>query len=102
MPISFGSAAAASQSQSLKQLGDLQRGLGLETESLAEKLAPAKVYALSLRGAARQMQKAAEQIGRKEVGSPTQTLQLAARQRFVDMVGGSSRSTANTVRCGNA
>jgi hypothetical protein len=75
-----------SQSQSLKQLGDLQRGLGLETESLAEKLAPAKVYALSLRGAARQMQKAAEQIGRKEVGSPTQTLQLAARQRFVDMV----------------
>lgn len=75
-----------SQNQSLKQLGELQRGLGLETESLAEKLAPAKVYALSLRGAARQMQKAAEQIARKEVDSPTQTLQIAARQRFVDMV----------------
>ena len=75
-----------SQNQSLKQLGDLQRGLGLETESLAEKLAPAKVYALSLRGAARQMQKAAERIARKEVDAPTQTLQIAARQRFVDMV----------------
>jgi hypothetical protein len=75
-----------SQNQSLKQLGDLQRGLGLETESLAEKLAPAKVYALSLRGAARQMQKAAERIARKEVDAPTQALQIAARQRFVDMV----------------
>jgi hypothetical protein len=44
------------------------------------------VYALSLRGAARQMQKAAEQIARKEVGSSTQAQQIAARQRFVDMV----------------
>ena len=75
-----------SQNQSLKQLGELQRGLGLETESLAEKLAPAKVYALSLRGAARQMQKAAERVARKEVDAPTQALQMAARQRLADMV----------------
>ncbi|MCY2964845.1 MAG: hypothetical protein NT069_14610 [Planctomycetota bacterium] len=74
------------QNQSLKQLSEVQRTLRQETESLADRLAPAKVFSLSLRGAARAMQKAAELIAKKEVAKPTQQLQESARRRFEELV----------------
>ncbi|RPI87020.1 MAG: hypothetical protein EHM42_05510 [Planctomycetaceae bacterium] len=74
------------QSLSLRQLAENQRNLQQETTAISEKLAPAKVYSLALRGAARAMQKAAELLGNKEAGEPTQKLQESARQRFVDLV----------------
>lgn len=74
------------QALSLRQLAENQRNLQQETAALADKLSPARVFSLALRGAARSMQKAAERIGGKDVGSTTQRLQDSARQRFVELV----------------
>jgi myosin heavy subunit len=74
------------QLKSLRDLADVQRGLQHETSQLVEHLSAAEVFALALKGAARQMDLAAKLLSDKETGPATQRAEQAALQRFVDLV----------------
>jgi len=74
------------QSQIVQNLSRLEQLLGDETASLAEKVAAAKVFELALRGAAREMARAAELLGQNDVGSPAQTAEQNALRRFAQLL----------------
>ncbi len=73
----------------LGTLGDLarqQRGLGVETSQLGEKLALAEVIHLALDGAAGQMDRAAGLLDERETGAGAQGAQEAARLRLAQLI----------------
>jgi hypothetical protein len=71
---------------SLRDLARVQQNLEGETGRIIEKLSAAQVFALALKGAARHMHSAGEQLSRRETGPPTQKSQEAARKRLADLV----------------
>lgn len=71
---------------SLRGLTEVQRGLQQETVGLMESLTSAEVFALALRGAARQMQRSSARLGQRQTDAETVLLQERAKQRFVDLV----------------
>lgn len=74
------------QLKSLRDLAETQRGVRQETASLAEKLSAAEVFALAVKGAARQMEQAAKRLDERLTDSETQRFEQAALQRFHDLV----------------
>jgi hypothetical protein len=74
------------QRVSLRDLAKIQHHLEEETGRIIEKLSAAEVFALALKGAARQMHLAGEQLARFETGAPTQKTQEAARNRLAALV----------------
>jgi hypothetical protein len=73
----------------LKSLGELerdQRQLQAETDGFVDSLKSAEVFALALRGAARQMEIAAARIAERKTDAETVAAETRARQRFVDLV----------------
>ena len=75
-----------SETRSLRQLAEVQRGLKLETDSLAESMEGTEVFVLALRGAGRMMEKAASRLADRKPDTVTVELETAAKQRFVDLV----------------
>ena len=74
------------QLATLRQLADTQRSLKDDTDRLVETLTAAEVFALALKGAARNMQQAADLLNERNTGEQTQKAENAARQRFVDLI----------------
>lgn len=72
--------------KSLRDLTEVEQGLQQETERLVETLTAAEVFALALRGAARDMNRSVELLAARETGAETQQREERARQRFVDLV----------------
>ncbi|MSR58197.1 MAG: hypothetical protein EXS05_11035 [Planctomycetaceae bacterium] len=73
------------QVKSLIDLTGVQRSLNEDTDRLVEKLSAAEVFAHTLRGAARSMQRAVELLEQRETGAETQLAEESARRRFVDL-----------------
>jgi hypothetical protein len=71
---------------SLRDLAKVQEHLEGETGRIIEKLSAAEVFVLALKGAARHMHSAGEQLARRETGAATQKMQEAARRRLADLV----------------
>jgi len=71
---------------SLRDLSKVQQALEEDTGRLIEKLAAAEVFALALKGAARHMHSAGEQLAQRQTGATTRKIQEAARQRLADLV----------------
>jgi hypothetical protein len=74
------------QLRTLRDLAEVERGLQHETDELVKSLAAAEVFSLALKGAARQMELAANLLGERQTGEPTQRAEAAALKRFVDLV----------------
>jgi hypothetical protein len=74
------------QFASLRDLAQAQRDLAEETGRIAEKISAAEVFALALRGAVVQMQRAAGRLAERDAGAETQRAQLASRRRLIDLV----------------
>ncbi len=74
------------QLKSLLDLAEIQRGVGQDTGALAEKLSAAEVFALAVKGAARQMDQAAKRLDERQTDAETQRFEQAALQRFQDLV----------------
>jgi hypothetical protein len=73
------------QLSSLGTLAREQRTVETEAASLAEKLAAAPVFALALRGALREMDRAARGLDRQDTGSGTQQAEHGALVRLQHM-----------------
>ena len=71
---------------SLRDLSKVQQRLEEDTARLIEKVATSEVFALALKGAARHMHSAGEQLAQRQTGTPTQKIQEAARKRLADLV----------------
>jgi hypothetical protein len=71
---------------SLRDLARTQQALEEDTVRLVDKLANAEVFALGLKGAARHMHSAAEQLAERQTGAPTQKIQQSAQKRLTDLV----------------
>ena len=74
------------QFASLRDLTEAQRDLAEETGRIVEKISAAEVFALALRGAVVQMQRAAGRLAERDAGAETQRAQQASRQRLIDLV----------------
>lgn len=74
-----------SQLKSLSDLTGVQRSLKEDTDRLVEKLTAAEVFAHTLRGAARSMQRAIELLEQRETGLETQLAEASSHRRFVDL-----------------
>ena len=74
------------QQESVKGLAATQQGLQRETEGLMEKLSAAEVYRLALKGAAGEMQEAAQLLAADKTDEPTQTAEKNALRRFEQLV----------------
>ncbi|QDT48852.1 hypothetical protein Pan258_28980 [Symmachiella dynata] len=72
--------------RSLIGLTEVQRGLQSETEKLRETLTAAEVFALALKGAARDMDRAALRLSERQADQTTQRHAMRAKQRFIDLV----------------
>jgi hypothetical protein len=73
------------QLSSLGTLAREQRAVGTESASLAEKLAAAPAFALGLRGALREMDRAARGLERQDTGPATQQAEHGALVRLQQM-----------------
>jgi hypothetical protein len=73
------------QLKSLVGLAEVQRSLRDGTEKLAEQVKAAEVFALALRGAARQMQVAAARLAERRTDAATVDAEKAALKRFLDL-----------------
>lgn len=73
------------QAKTLRELVVVQRELAAKTGELAELVAAAEVFALALRGAARDMTTAADRLERRLTDTRTVLLVTAARNRCVDL-----------------
>jgi hypothetical protein len=73
------------QLKSLVGLADVQRGLQTETDRLAEQVKAAEVFALALRGAARQMHTAASRLAQRKTDAATVAAEKGALKRFLDL-----------------
>jgi hypothetical protein len=69
-----------SQSRTLRQTAEVQRAVGLETASLADRLGGAAAVALALRSAAGRMALAADSLDGNEVGGEPQRHGAAAKE----------------------
>lgn len=74
------------QLKSLSSVAEIERSLAEETERLAEQIQAAEVFALALRGAARQMQVAATRLSERKTDAATVDAEKAALKRFKDLV----------------
>jgi len=74
------------QLKSLKAVAESQLGLRDEAERLAEVLQSAEVFALAVKGAAREMTTAAARLADRKTDETTIRAERAARQRFVDLM----------------
>jgi len=72
--------------RTLRDLTATQEILHAETQKLIETLTAAEVFALALRGAARDMERAATRLGERQTDEQTQRHETRAKQRFVDLV----------------
>lgn len=72
--------------KSLRNLDGLQRNLELETLAAAEQVQAVEVLSLALRGAARSMHLAAENLADKDTGDHTVKWQNQAARRFEDLL----------------
>ncbi len=74
------------QLQSLLRLAETQRNLKRDTDHLVETLKAAEIFALALRGASRQMQRAAERLAENKTDAATISAEVAAKQRFLELI----------------
>lgn len=74
------------QLKSLRNLADGQRTLQAETQRLQEVVKAAEVFALALKGAAREMERAAKRLDEKLTDGETVSRETSAKNRFVDLV----------------
>jgi hypothetical protein len=72
--------------KSLRNLATVQQNLEAETLSAAEQVQAVEILALALRGAARSMHLAAENLGKRDSGEQTVTWQNQAARRFEDLL----------------
>lgn len=72
--------------RSLRDLVEVQNGLGEETDELAETLKAAEVFALALRGAAKQMQRASTRLDARLTDVETQNQEQAAEHRLAEIL----------------
>jgi hypothetical protein len=71
---------------SLQNVSKAQHALADDAGRIIDKLSAAEVFALALKGAARQMERAVELLTRRETGVETLRVEEAARKRIVDLV----------------
>lgn len=71
--------------KSLRNLSEVQQNLQAETTVAAENVSSVEIIALSLRGAARYMQRAIEQLDERNTGEETVALQQLAVRRFKEL-----------------
>ncbi|HLJ10998.1 MAG TPA: hypothetical protein VKU82_07410 [Planctomycetaceae bacterium] len=71
---------------SLRDLSSAERTLAEETKRIIERLSAAEVFALALRGAVAHMERAVEELSRRETGAPTQQAEEAALKRLAELV----------------
>jgi hypothetical protein len=74
------------QSRRLLQLADEQRDLKQEADQMTETLKRVEVFALALRGASRQMTRAADRLAERKSDAETVAAETAAKQRLTDLV----------------
>lgn len=74
------------QALSVRDLGRQERALENETTELATKLAPAPTFSLALKGAARDLSRAASLLDRRETGVETQQAELFAIRRIEQLL----------------
>lgn len=74
------------QLATLQDLSTTERSLQEETETLAEKVTAAEVFAMALRGAARRMQQAASLLEDRQTGEETLAAEQAARLRYTELI----------------
>lgn len=74
------------QLKSLRDLAEVQRHLQSETERLQEVVKAAEVFALALKGAARDMERAAERLDDRQTDGQTIARETSAKNRFEDLV----------------
>ncbi len=72
--------------RSLRDLAEIERGLREETERLIETLTAAEVFALALKGAAREMDRAADLLAKRKTDDATIRHEERAKQRFIDLI----------------
>lgn len=72
--------------RSLRDLAEVEAGLQQETERLSQELEAAEVFALALRGAAKEMQRAAALLSKRQTDAETIAAEQAALARFQDLV----------------
>lgn len=75
-----------SETKSLRNLADVQRGLKDETDHLAESLKAADVFALALRGASQSMQVVAQRLQQRYPDAHTVAVERVVKQRFIDLI----------------
>lgn len=71
---------------SLRDLAKAQLALEEEADRMIDRLSAVEVFALALKGAARHMHAAGEQLAQRQTGTPTQKIEEAARKRISDLV----------------
>lgn len=74
------------QLKSLLDLRETQRQLKQDTDRLVDSLQAVEVFALALRGASREMQKAVDRLADRQTGEKTVQAEQAAKRRFVELV----------------
>ncbi len=75
-----------SETRSLRQLAEVQLGLKLETDNLANSMEGTEVVVLALRGAGRMMEQAAVRLKDRKPDTVTVDLETSAKQRFVGLL----------------
>ncbi len=74
------------QLKSLRDLAEVQRSLKTETDRLVEIVKAAEVFALALKGAGREMERAAKRLDERLTDGETIARETAAKNRFVDLI----------------
>jgi hypothetical protein len=74
------------QLKSLRDLADIQRNLKTETDRLVDVVKAAEVFALALKGASREMERAAERLEERLTDGETIDRETAAKNRFADLI----------------
>ncbi len=74
------------QLKTLRDLAEVQRNLKTETDGLVEVVKIAEVFALALKGAAREMEFAAKRLEDRQTDGETVARETAAKNRFTDLV----------------
>jgi hypothetical protein len=74
------------QLKSLRDLAEVQRNLKTETDRLAEIVKAAEVFALALKGASQEMERAAKRLAERQTDGETIHRETAARNRFTDLI----------------
>ncbi len=83
---SLGEERTRAQRASIASLAVQQRGLAAETLDFAQQVAQAKAFELALRGAAREMTRAASQLDRGDTGEETRQAETVALDRLKQLL----------------